>query len=605
MEEIPLNSHIRFEFLIPFVFGRELNYTVDRWNNSQFTTYVQLQEGIPVADVIAKISRHLFEKPTIEKDATLTLQPLSRIHLHSHFEFDAPHGDMTYVLIFSLVAFFILLIACINFMNLTTARSGNRAREVGMRKVSGAYKSDIVKQFFGESLLLAFVALLLAVGLVQLLLPLFNNLSAKELFLFGMGSHWLFAGLLVIALVTGLLSGIYPAFFLSAFQPVTVLKGGSHARTKGALFRKVLVVFQFSLAILLLVCTTIVYSQLNYMSHKKLGYDREHLLYFGMRGEIREKFDAVKSELLQNPGIVSVSAGSNVPTYGYSFSNSLWKWEGQDPDEEILMRATFVDEGFFETLGMEIIEGRAFSQEFSTDTNAYIVNQNAAQAMGMSSAVGKSLSGGGRTGAIVGVVKDYHFRSLRQEIDPLILIYSPDNSWVLFARLRGEDMPKTIGYIEGVWNKFAPGYDFNYGFMDEALDALYRAEQRTGTIFRYFSFLAILISCLGLFGLASFMAEQRTKEIGIRKVLGATVSNIVLLLSKDFTKWVLVANVLAWPVAFYAMSRWLQGFAYRTPMHWWPFLVAAVLALVIALFTVSFQAVKAARANPADTIKYE
>jgi len=605
LKEVPHNSHIRFDFVIPFVFGRELNYTVDRWNNSQFTTYVQLQEGIPVEEVISKISRHLFEKPTIEKDASLTLQPLSRIHLYSNYEFDAPHGDMTYVLIFSLVAFFILLIACINFMNLTTARSGNRAREVGMRKVSGAYKSDIIKQFFGESLLLAFIALVISVCLVLLLLPVFNNLAAKELSLLGMGSQWLLFGLGVIALLTGLVSGIYPALFLSAFQPVKVLKGSSHSKAKGALFRKALVVFQFSLAILLLVCTTIVYNQLNYMSNKKLGYEKEHLLYFGMRGEIRQKFDAVKSELLQNPHVLSVSAGSNVPTYGYSFSNSLWKWEGQDPDEEILMRATFVDEGFFKTLGMEIIEGRPFSREFATDANAYMVNQNAAAAMGMSSALGKTLSGGNRTGSIVGVVKDYHFRSLRQEIDPLILIFSPDNSGVLFTRLRGEDMPKTIGYIEGVWNKFAPGFDFNFRFMDEALDDLYRAEQRTGTIFRYFSFLAILISCLGLFGLASFMAEQRTKEIGIRKVLGATVSNIVMLLSKDFTKWVLVANVLAWPVAYYAMSRWLQGFAYRTPVSWWAFLIAGVLALLIALFTVSFQAVKAALTNPAETIKYE
>ncbi|NOR15615.1 MAG: FtsX-like permease family protein, partial [Candidatus Aminicenantes bacterium] len=605
MEEVPHNSHIRFEFIIPFVFGKELEYSVDRWNNSQFTTYVELQEGIAVEEVISKISGHLFDKPTIEKDATLTLQPLSRIHLYSNYEFDAPHGDMTYVLIFSLVAFFILLIACINFMNLTTARSGNRAREVGMRKVSGAYKSDIIKQFFGESLLLAFLALVISVVLVLLLLPVFNNLAAKELSLMGMGSPWLLAGLLVISLLTGVLSGIYPAFFLSAFQPVKVLKGSSHSKTQGALFRKALVVFQFSLAILLLVCTTIVYNQLNYMSSKKLGYDKEHLLYFGMRGEMREKFDAVKSQLQQNPNIVTVSAGSNVPTYGYNFSNSLWKWEGQNPDEEILMRATFVDEGFFKTLGMEMVEGREFSREFSTDVEAVVVNQTAVSAMNMSSAVGKGLSQGDFKSQIVGVVKDYHFRSLRQDIDPIILIFSSEYSNVLFARLRGENMPQTIGYLEEVWNKFAPGYDFSYSFMDEALDDLYRAEQRTGTIFQYFSFLAILISCLGLFGLASFMAEQRTKEIGIRKVLGATVSSIVLLLSKDFTKWVLVANLVAWPVAYYAMHRWLQGFAYRIPVSWWAFLLAGLLALMIALFTVSFQAVKTALTNPVDTLKYE
>ena len=341
------------------------------------------------------------------------------------------------------------------------------------------------------------------------------------------------------------------------------------------------------------------------MSKKKLGYDKEHLLYFGIRGEMREKYDAVKSELLLSPNITAVSASSDVLTYGYTFSNSLWKWEGQDPDEELLMRATFVDEGFFKSMGMEMVAGREFSREFSTDEASLVVNETAMRAMNMSTALGKVLTVGDWKGQIVGVVKDYHFRSLHQDIDPLILIYTPEACDVLFARLRGEDMPKTIGHIEEVWNKFAPGYDFNYRFMDEALDDLYRAEQRTGTIFRYFSFLAILISCLGLFGLASFMAEQRTKEIGIRKVLGATVSNIVLLLSKDFTKWVLVANLLAWPVAYYAMYRWLQGFAYRAPVSWWAFLLAGVLALLIAILTVSFQAIKAALTNPAETIKYE
>ena len=606
MKDVPRNSYLQFDVLIPFIFGRELNYTVDQWNNSQFTTYVQLQKGVPSEEVVQKISDYLYAKPTLEKDARLNLQPLTRIHLYSNYEFDFAHGDIKYVTIFSVVAFFVLLIACINFMNLTTARSGNRSKEVGMRKVAGAYRSEIVKQFFGESILFAFIALLFAFILVELLLPVFNNLAAKELSMDIPGNLLILLGLICIALLTGIISGSYPALFLSAFQPVRVLKGSLQSGSKGSAFRKILVVFQFSLTILLIICTAVVFNQLNFMRNKKLGYDKEYMIYMRMRGDMRAKYESVKNELLQNPNILGVTAGSNVPTYGYYFSNSLWRWEGQDHDEETLMRGVFVDYDYFKTLGMEIVEGRSYSKEFSTDaTEAIMVNEEAVKAMGMESPIGKRLTIGDDNFKIIGVVKNYHFRSLRQEIEPLILLYYTKFSRILFARLKSENIPKTIGYMENIWKKFALGYPFNYRFLNEALDRLYRSEQRIGTIFRYFSFLAIFISCLGLFGLASFMAEQRTKEIGIRKVLGATVSNIVLLLSKEFSKWVLVANILAWPVAYYAMHKWLQSYAYRMIITIWPFFFAAFLALVIALMTVSYQAFKAAIANPADALKYE
>ena len=606
LQEVPRNSHIRFDFLVPFVFGRELNYTVDRWGNSQFTTYVKLQGGLKAGEVIGKIARYLDDKPTVEKDAALNLQPLTRIHLHSHYDFDFASGDITYVTIFSLVAFFILLIACINFMNLTTARSANRAREVGMRKVAGAHRSDLIRQFFGESMLLACMAFLLALGLVWLLLGPFNSLAAKELSLRLSSSAWLWLGLLGIALATGFISGTYPALFLSGFQPVRVLKGSVQSGARSSLFRKFLVVFQFSLTILLIICTLVVYYQLDYMRNKKLGYDKEHLVYLSMRGQMREQFDAVKQELLAHPNILAVTASANVPTYGYSFSNSLWRWEGQAPDEEILMRASFVDEDFFKTMGIELIAGRGLSREFSTDQDtAVAVNEAAARAMGMEDPVGQRLTLGENNLTIQGMVKDYHFRSLRQEIDPLILIFSPASSRVLFMRLRGEDMPQSLAHVEEVWNTFAPGFDFRYRFMDEALDLLYRAEQRTGILFRIFTLLAVSISCLGLFGLASYMAEQRTKEIGIRKVLGATTSQIVFLLSKDFTKWVIVANLVAWPVAYFAIHQWLLGFAYRIPLPWWVFGTSAFLALAIALLTVSYQSIRAAVSNPVDALKYE
>ena len=606
MKNVPRNSHLQFDFLIPFVFGRELNYTVDNWGNSSFRTYVQLPKGIPAQDVISKISGYLFEKPTIEKDARLNLQPLTRIHLYSNYEYDSAHGDITYVTLFSIIAFFILLIACINFMNLATARSGNRAKEIGMRKVAGAHKVDIIRQFYGESILLAFIALFIAMILVWLLLPFFNNLAAKELSLDVTGNLSILMGLLCIVILTGIISGSYPAFFLSAFQPVIVLKGLRLSSSKGSLFRKILVVFQFSLTILLITCTIGVYNQLNYMRNKKLGYDKEHMIYFSMRGDMREKFDTVKNELLQNPNILAVTASSNVPTYGYYFSNSLWRWEGQNPDEETLIRGVLIDFDYFKTFGMEIVEGRSFSKEFPTDaTEGIMVNEESVKAMGMESPIGKRLSLGDNNFKIIGVVKNYHFRPLQQEIEPLILLYYPQYSRELFARLKSDQIPQTLGYIEDVWKRFAPGLPFDYRFLDEALDRLYRSEQRIGTLFRYFSILAILISCLGLLGLASFMAEQRTKEIGIRKVLGATASNIVALLSKEFTKWVIVANAFAWPIAYFALNKWLQSYAYKTNVALWSFILSGVIALLIALLTVSYQSVKAALTNPVDSLRYE
>jgi len=338
----------------------------------------------------------------------------------------------------------------------------------------------------------------------------------------------------------------------------------------------------------------------------KLGYQKEYMIYKGMRGDVRAKFDSVKNELLQNPNILGVTASSNVPTYGYTFSNSLWRWEGQDPDEETLMRAVFVDLDYFKTFGIEIVEGRSYSKELATDTTeAIMVNEEAVKVMGMESPIGKRLSLGNTNLKIIGVVKNYHFRSLRQEIDPLILIYNPGQCGVLFARLRSENIPKTMGYMENIWKEFAPGHPFNYRFLDEALDDLYRSEQRIGMILRYFSILAIFISCLGLFGLASFMAEQRTKEIGIRKVLGASVSNIVLLLSREFTKWVLLANIIAWPVAYFAMHKWLQSYAYSTNIALWSFILSGAIALIIATVAVSYQSIKAAVTNPADSLRYE
>jgi len=612
-KKIPINSHLQFDFLIPFIFGRELGYTVDTWNNSGFSTYVMLAKTTSVENVIEKISDYLKTKPTLEENSKLMLQPLKRVHLYSHYDFDFRHGDIKYVMIFSVVALFILLIACFNFMNLATARAGNRAKEIGMRKVAGAYKRNIIYQFFGEAIFLSLIALFFAIIFVELLLPTFNELSGKELLLNFTSNPLTLIGLIGISLITGIISGSYPALVLSSFNPVEILKGVggttnvSSSSKKGSLFRKVLVVSQFAISIMLFIGTIVVYNQLLFMRNKKLGYEKEHLLMSWMRGDMPQQFEAVKNELLKNPDILNVTAVFSPPTYGYVFSNTLWHWEGQNPSEEILFRCNLVNYDYFKTFGLKLVAGRPFSKEFATDTNAVIINETAMKAMGLENPVGKRLAyqDGEFNIEIIGVVKDYHFRSLHQRIEPHILILNTDATQLLCARILGTDIPRTINEVEQVWKKFAPDFPFEYNFLDESLDNLYRPEMRISKIFRYFTILAIFISCLGLFGLASFMAEQRTKEIGIRKVLGASVPGIVLLLSKEFGKWVLVANVIAWPIAWYGMSKWLQNFAYRTNITWTAFIMSAGIALLIALLTVSYQSIKAALANPVQSLRYE
>jgi len=603
---IPRNSSIRPNLLIPFIFGREVGWTVDRWDNSFIQTFVQLKKNIPYQKVVQKISGYLFDKPTIEKDSRLDLQPLKKIHLYSNYDFDIAHGDITYVIIFFFVAVFILLIACINYMNLATARSAHRAREVGMRKVVGAFKADITRQFLGESILLSLLALFFAVLLLEILLPSFNDLAEKELSANIFGNLKIIGGLLSISLFVGILSGSYPAIFLSAFQPVRILRGPLQLATKGSTFRKILIAIQFSLTIILMISTATAYQQLRYTQNKRLGYDREFMFCIGIRGKVREKVESVKNELLRNPNILKVTTCSALPDHGYNFSNSLWHWEGQDPDEEILFRGVYVGEDYFETFGMDIVKGRSFSNKFPTDASeAVIVNEAAIKAMRMESPIGKQLTKDGKQFKIVGVVKNYHFKSLHHKIEPLILLYRQKPGYILVAKIRPGNTPKTIRDIEKIWKNFEPGYPVIYRFTDELLNDLYTSEKRIETLFRYFSSLAIFIACLGLFGLASFTAEQRTKEIGIRKTLGASVSGIILLLSKEFTKWILVANIIAWPIAYIAMNRWLQNFAYRIDIGLGTFVLAALLALVIALLTVGYQAVKAAKANPVDALRYE
>jgi len=607
LRNLPDNSHFRFEFLANMDFAKEVGRTVDYWKNSHFTTYVQLPEGASFEEVNKKIYNFLDEKPTLEDWEKLSLQPLFKIHLASGIGYDAfGTGNAKYVVIFSVAALFILLIACINFMNLSTARSLLRSKEVGLRKVVGAFRGQLVRQFLGEAVFQSLIAMILAVGLGILLLPAFNQLARKSFAADMFIRPDIILGCLAIVLVTGILAGCYPAFILSGFRPVAVLKGTVRTTGKRSVFRRLLVVFQFSVAVILMVGSLVIYSQIHFMMNKDLGYEKENLVTLDLNGNVQKNYEAFKNELIGNPNILNVTRVSGLPIYGYYFSNSRWNWEGKDPDKDILFRANFVDYDYLETLGVQVVLGRNFSQDYGADEMAIIINETSQKAMGFDDPIGKRVTlGEDNEFHIIGVVKDFHYVSLRTEIEPLILLLDPERSSSIVVRIRSENTPQTLKFMGGIWERFAGDYEYDYRFLDERLDALYRSEERVGRIINIFTVLSIFVSCLGLFGLASFMALRRTKEIGIRKVLGATVSGIVVLLTREFSRWVLVANLFAWPLSYLAMNRWLEEFPYRADIKPWIFLGTGLATFMVAILTVSYQSIRAALSNPADSLRYE
>jgi len=607
IRNVPRTSHMQFSYVRPFHLYGAWGKDMESWNDVSYFSYVLLDENSSVPDVAEKITAeiglHLDEGKAVPE---IALQRLDRIHLYSshfYYDFQVP-GNIRYIYIFVAAALFILTIACINFINLTTARAGTRAKEIGMRKVAGAYRSSLVKQFFGESLLMSFMAYMAACAGAVMLLPVFNNLTGKLITFESAGVVNIFAGLLVISVITGILSGIYPALYLSSFHPVRILKGAVVSGSGGSSFRRALVVTQFAISIILIIGTGVVYNQLDFIMNKDLGYDKEYLVYIRAQGDLLPQYETVKNKLLTYPGISSVTRMDNMPTNLGSGTTGA-DWEGKSGrEQDIQMQLRSVDSDFIEVFGANMAEGRFFSEDFPADTAHFVVNEAAAAAMGMEEPVGKWFSWFGR-GRIIGVVKDFHFRSLHGETMPLFMkMISP---WYrnLCIRISSTGVSGTIDHIESVWEEFAPGFPFEYTFLDEAIGSMYRAEQQIGTIFRYLTFLTVFIAALGLFGLASFTAEQRTREIGIRKALGASVPGIVMLFSREFVMWVLAANVIAWPVAWFVMDRWLQNFAYRAEMPAGVFVVSAILALVVALITVSFQSVKAALSNPVDSLRDE
>ncbi len=598
--KVPDNSSLSFDFLVPISLMEYEGYDLGNWADSRFWSFVQLHDNASVVTAGQKIKD--FEKTKWpDANSELYLQPLTDLHLHDI----GGGGQINYIYIFSAIAFVILFIACINFMSLTTARSATRVREIGIRKVVGAKRFQIICQVMGETIVITIIALIIALVITELLLPSFNNLSNKHLALDITENTSTFWEIVGITLLVGILSGSYPGLLLSSFRPVFMVKGLPIIKNldNAGILRKVLVVFQFVLSVFLMIGTVVIYNQLNYVKTTDLGFNADNIVCIYMQ-DLSEDYQAVKSEMRQDPDILNVTATYTPPVW-FSIGTAGPQWEGMKDDEHFVMALGFADYDYIETFGMDIVEGRSFSKEYSTDDGgAYIVNETAVKAMNMENPVGEKFSWNNIDGKIIGVVKDFHFRPLRYEIQPFGLLILPSYNY-LCIKIKPDKIAGAISFIENKFKKLRPGQEFGYKFLEDMVFGQYRAEERMGTIVKYFTYLAIFISCLGLFGLISFTAEQRTKEIGIRKTLGASVPSIVWLLSKESLLLVTIASVIAWPVAYYASRRWLENFAYRTGLEWQIFILAGLAALIIALLSISYQAFRAALSDPVDAIKYE
>ena len=623
IRDIPKQSHFHFHFIRPR--GKDN----ESWLSNNTYNYILVRPGVRRAemqkDVDAVVNKYVGRDLEQQLHSSLKdlqnkgnhfrypLMPLTDIHLHSNKQYEIEaNGDVTYVYIFSVIAVFILLIACVNFMNLSTARSANRAKEVGIRKVVGSLRAHLITQFLTESVLLSFFSLVLAVLMAALLLPLFNQLAGKDMSVTTLFSTWLFPVMIGLVIIVGCLAGSYPAFYLSSFQPVQVLKGKIAKGFKSSWLRGGLVVFQFSISIMLIIGTFVIYNQINFIRSKKLGYTRDQVLVVHNIYNLNNNRKLFRDQLLNMPGVVNATEG-DLPT-GSGFDNEGWFRDPSfDATKAVVLNNFYVDEHYVPTLGMEMKEGRNFSKDFPTDSSAVILNEAAVKVLGFKDPFKETLyrpsfhDDGSITPApfhVVGVVKDFNFSSLHHTIAPLI-IQLADNYGSAAVRVNAKNISGVIKSIQSKWNDMAPGQPFNYSFMDTDFSNIYTAEQQTGKLFITFAVFAIFIGCLGLFGLVTYAAEQRIKEIGVRKVLGASVGGIVAMLSKDFAKLVLIASLIAFPIAWWAMNKWLQSFAYRINISWWVFVVAGLTAITIALITVSVQAIRAAIANPVKSLRTE
>jgi putative ABC transport system permease protein len=622
-KSFPSNTHLHPDVLVSFntlkdstIYG-ERNLETSFGNNA-FYTYIVLPKNYESRKMEARFPAfidkyfHFPGEPAGFKGSTVThlyLHKLTDIHLRSHLDDEIePNGDIKRVYIFSAIALFILLIACINYMNLSTARSVLRAKEIGVRKAVGAERKEIIAQFLSESVLIAFASIVFALGLTAILLPSINKLAGQEIAFSILLQPQVLLPIFISPFIVGILSGIYPALFMSAFQPVKVLKGFFKVNGNMSV-RKALVVVQFTVSIILIISTAVVFKQLKYMQEKSLGLDKEHIITLNNTSAFANRFESFRNELLQNPGVKNVARSSRIPSGRLLDANGVAIPAGDSMQAlQVDLKMVGIDYSFFPTYNIPFVAGRNFSTAYKTDSTGFVINETAVTTLGWkkpSDAVNKEIVYGGVRGRIIGVVKDFHFESLHQDIRSLIFFSNPNFLNAISIKLGSGNISSTLASIEKVWRNYLPETPFSYNFIDTQFARLYDAEQKQETIFTSFAAIAIFIACLGLFGLSAFTISQRVKEIGIRKVLGASVQTIVMLLSKDFLKLVLVSAVIAFPVAWFAMNKWLTDFAYRTTIPWWLFLSAGVMAAVVAFFTIGFQAMKAARANPVKNLRTE
>ncbi len=627
MKDIPHNAHFNLDFIFSM---HNVQYEFGNYLSHNFFTYILLQKGVDYREferifpefidnhVLAQAQQFMNIQSMEEFNKAgnylaYSLMPLTRIHLYSDRSPElGVNSSIQYVYIFGAVALFILLIACVNFMNLATARSSNRSKEVGIRKVLGTKKTRLIKQFLAESTLTVFISLAIALLLAWISLPFFNQLSIKTMSLSVLFKTPFIYLLCLLPFIVGIMAGSYPAFFLSAFQPVAVLKGKLSTRVKKSTFRNALVVFQFITSTFLIVSTIVVYIQLDYIQTKKLGFNKDQVLILDETGSLGNNLQAFKNEIKKFPGVQSATYGGYLPVQESSRNDrTYFRNAVPDPQNGLNMQTWRTDYDYMKTLGMEMKSGRWFSEEYGTDSSAIVINETTAALLGYEDPVGKNIYSF-RTSSeletitynIIGVVENFHYESIRQTIGPLCFTLG-ETPWTLALKVSTDDIQSLVPQIESEFKSMAPGMPFSYRFLDDSFNEMYRAEQRVGKIAFSFSLLAIFVACLGLFGLATYISEQRTKEIGVRKVVGAGVNNIALMLSRDFIVLILIAFLFAFPLAGWAMNRWLEDFAFRIDISWWVYLVSGMLAMVIALTTVGYQAIRAGMVNPVDSLRSE
>jgi len=609
-EDYPKQSHYWFDYIIPFEYLGTRDYSIDSWGNSGYHTYVALSEGINREIAVDKIEDFLKAKPTLEEFAKLDLQPIQEIHLTTGYDFEGANTiEGKYLRIFLAIGIFLIVIACINFMNLATARSSGRMREIGMKKTLGGRKKNLVGQFIGEAIAISLISILVAMMLVELARPGFNQITETEINI-NYSNPLIYIYLLVFGIFIGSLSGLYPAFYLSSIKPISALRGSSEGPKGKSSFRRALVIFQFVISIVLITVTLIISSQITYMLNKDLGYEQEGVIWFNMSEGFHGNYESIRNDLLSYPAVKSMTRSGNLPTRGYNFSNSRFRWEGQDLSKETLFRALLVGYDYFSTLEIDMEEGREFSRNFASDSLAIVLNEAAVRDMGMEDPLGmevRLLTGDTSHIAlhVIGIARDYHFRSLHTDIEPQITICNPPTASVALMKIELQEFQEIEKALQEHWDNYETPAQLEISFLEDTIFSMYESDRAIRRIILFFTVIGLLISILGLIGLTGFTIDQRTKEIGIRKLVGARFRDILLMISTQFMKWILISLLIAAPISYFLMSSWLNGFPYRIRLHWWLLLTGGMIAILVAFFTIGLQSQRAARTNPADSLRYE